>query len=259
MINVAVLYICTGKYKCFFSDFYDSCKQYFLRDVANLKYFVFTDDLTLSNNDDVFIIQKECRGFPLDSLFRFDMFLEIEDKLKDFDYIFFFNANMLLVAPVGSEILPVKEKLVALIHPGYYNKLSFLYPYERCKKSTAYIPPFKNKYKYYMGSFNGGNAVDYLKLIRKCSENIHIDYETGYIAKVHDESHLNKYLSECICLGVSPEYGYPEGWNIPFKPKIIIRDKTKFDLYFNKNRDFSLKGKAMKLFVTLWRIIEWYI
>ena len=110
-----------------------------------------------------------------------------------------------------------------------------------------------------MGSFNGGNAVDYLKLIRKCSENIHIDYKTGYIAKVHDESHLNKYLSECICLGVSPEYGYPEGWNLPFKPKIIIRDKTKFDLYFNKNRDFSLKGKAKKLFVTLWRIIEWYI
>lgn len=265
-MKIAILYICTGKYAQFFSGFYNSCEKYFLKGIANLEYFVFTDDMKLTEADNVHLFKRECQGFPLDSLFRFDMFLSIKDLLQDFEYIFFFNANMQVVEPVGEEILPKNEGLVAVLHPGYYNKWTILIPYERNKKSTAYIPPHKGPYKYYMGSLNGGKSADYLKLVETCSKNTHIDYDNGFIAMVHDESHLNKYLSEHECLALSPAYAYPEGKKFPFKPRILMVDKLKKDPeYFNKglkrkaNGHRTFIGKIKKAIGFIHRAIIWYI
>lgn len=110
-----------------------------------------------------------------------------------------------------------------------------------------------------MGSLNGGRTKEYLELVRVCAENTRIDYETGIIAKVHDESHLNKYLSEHKCLGLSPAYAYPEDWDLPFIPKILIRDKVKIDKYFNKGRNHSLYGRLQKGFKYFINIIRWYL
>lgn len=258
-MKIAILYICTGKYNQFFEGFYKSCEKFFMKGIAEVEYFVFTDDMKLTKFDKVHLYKRECKGFPLDSLFRFDMFLSIKDELLKFDYIFFFNANMLFVAPVGVEFLPKDDGLMAVLHPGYYNKKAALYPYERNKKSTAYIPPFRSAYHYYMGSLNGGRTDEYLKLIESCSRNIHTDYESDYIAIYHDESHLNKYLSENKCHALSPSYAYPEGSKLPFEPKIIIRDKVRLDPYFNKGRDNSLMGKIKKGCDILFRAIKWYL
>lgn len=258
-MKVAILYICTGKYNQFFLDFYHSCELYFLKGIASVEYFVFTDDLKLSSDKRVHLFEKKCQGFPLDSLFRFEMFLSIKERLKDFDYTFFFNANMLFVAPIGEDFLPQKEKLMAVIHPGFYNKPAILYPYERNRKSTAYIPKSTKEHHYYMGSLNGGTTCDYFDLVETCAENTRIDYEAGLIASVHDESHLNKYLSEHICLGLSPAYAYPEDWYLPFEPKIILRDKVKIDPYFNKGRDHSLWGKAKKGVRIAINALRWYL
>lgn len=258
-MKIAVLYICTGKYNQFFSGFYESSEKYFMNGLADLEYFVFTDDMTLNLSEKVHLYKRECKGFPLDSLFRFDMFLSIREELSHFDYVFFFNANMQFVAPVEREFLPEKENIMAVISPGYYDKPAFLYPYERNKKSAAYILPFKGPYHYYMGSLNGGKTADYIRLIESCSQNIHADYDSGYVAIYHDESHLNRYMFEHACLGLSPAYAYPEDSNIPYIPKIILRNKVKIDKYFDKGRDHSLTGRMKKAFVTLYRIINWYI
>lgn len=258
-MKIAVLYICTGKYNQFFADFYSSCQKFFMKDSASVEYFVFTDNLNLSKESNVHIFEKECKGFPLDSLFRFEMFLSIKEQLEDFDYTFFFNANMLFVAPVGPEFLPENEGLMAVIHPGFYNKPTCLYPYERNKKSKAYIERNSKEFHYYMGSLNGGRTKDYLELVKTCAENTRIDYNAGIIAKVHDESHLNKYLSEHECLGLPPSYAYPEDWNLPFTPKILIRDKVKIDKYFNKGRNHSLFGKLQKAFKYFINSIRWYL
>lgn len=260
MIRIAILYICTGKYNQFFKGFYESCERFFLKGKAEKEYFVFTDDFSISSAKNVHFFKRECKGFPLDSLLRFEMFLSIKEELNSFDYVFFFNANMQFVAEVGEEFLPATQKLMAVIHPGFYNKHSMLLPYERNRESTAYIPRIgKKEYKYYMGSLNGGKTADFLELARVCANNTRVDLDNNIVAMVHDESHLNKYLSEHNCLGLSPEYAYPENWNLPFSPRIIIRDKTKFDPYFNKGRDFSLKGRMKKGFGMLWRAIIWYI
>lgn len=258
-MKVAILYICTGKYNLFFDGFYHSCEKYFLKGIADVEYFVFTDDMNLSTSSKVHLFEKQCQGFPMDSLFRFDMFLSIKDILVDFDYCFFFNANMLFVSPVGEELLPIEEDLMAVIHPGYYNRWKILYPYERNSKSTAYIPPFVPPYHYYMGSLNGGKTNAFLELSRVCSENTLVDYDKGIVARVHDESHLNKYMHEHKCKGLSPAYAYPEGWNLPFAPKIIIRDKVKVDKYFNKGRKSNLLGRIHKGFTMLVNIARWYV
>ncbi len=242
-MKVAILYICTGRYAQFFDGFYKSAEQYLLQGVEK-HYFVFTDQEQLTKAENVELLIRPCRGFPEDSLFRFDRFLEIKDKLKDYDYTFFFNANMRFVAPVGEELL--EERLTAVLHPGFFDKPVWRYPYERNKQSKAYIPAHEEDYHYYMGSLNGGKTADYLALAETCSLHIHEDWEKGIVACYHDESHLNRYLREHHCKALSPAYAYIEGKELPFEPKILLLDKTRLEPYFNKGRDFSLWGRLKK-------------
>ena len=79
-MKIAILYICTGKYNQFFNDFYSSCESKFLKGRADKEYFVFTDDLSISNQKNVHLIERQCMGFPLDSLLRFEIFMTIKDK-----------------------------------------------------------------------------------------------------------------------------------------------------------------------------------
>lgn len=263
-MNIAILYICTGKYNQFFEGFYRSCERYFLNGVAKLDYYVFTDDMNISKESNVHLIYKKCAGFPADSLFRFEMFLQVKEKLERADYIFFFNSNAEFKAPVGLELLPNKEEaLVGAEWPGKRKpfKHPMFYPYERNKKSLAYISPWEHKpFVYYMGGINGGIAKDYIKMIETLALNIRKDYKNGIIAYVHDESHINKYFRTHDCKVLAPEYCFPEEWIYPgFRPKIIFRDKVKLDPYFNKGRSHSLKGKIKKGVIIIKRAIQWYI
>ena len=243
MTKVAILYICTGRYAQFFDGFYESAERYLLPGVEK-RYFVFTDQEQLTQAENVELLIRPCRGFPEDSLLRFDRFLEIREQLEAYDYTFFFNANMRFVAPVGEELLA--EELTVVLHPGYYDKPVWRYPYERNKQSEAYIPANEEDYHYYMGSLNGGRTEAYLKLIETCSQQIHHDLEKGIIACYHDESHLNHYLRHHKCKALDPSYAYIEGSKLPFEPKILLIDKTKIDSYFDKGRDHSLWGRLKK-------------
>jgi hypothetical protein len=141
-MEIAILYICTGRYNQFFPDFYRSSEELFMPN-ADKTYFVWTDDDHLADGlDDVRVIHKECAGFPADSLFRFDMFLQAENTLKTFDYIFFIQSNAMFLKPVGNEILPDDSGLSMGIWGGKMLKRPVcLYPYERNKKSLAYVAP----------------------------------------------------------------------------------------------------------------------
>jgi len=254
--RVAVLYICTGKYNRFFKSFYESAGKYLLCGHEK-HFFVFTDQDDLSDAPDVTLIHRECQGFPTDSLMRFDMFLSIRKQLEAYDYLFFFNANLLFVSPVGEEILPTH--LTAVVHPGFYDKPAWRYPYERNPLSTAYVEPRGKNYRYFMGSLNGGTTVDYLRLAETCSLNIHTDLAHGIVAIYHDESHLNSYLRQNGCTPLSPAYACIEGKKMPFEPKLILRDKTLVDPYFNKGRDRSPWGMFKKGLTVVWRAVKWYL
>lgn len=263
-MKIAILYICTGKYNLFFNDFFESCEKYFLKGEAEKTYFVWTDDMLISNADNVRIIEKQCEGFPFDSLFRFRMFEQAKRELITFDYIYFFNSNAEFRKPVtASEILPTAEDgwLVGAEWPGKRkpNNHPMFYPYERRKKSLAYIGPCESPYTYYMGGLNGGRAAEYLDMIIELNKNIQNDYKRGIIAVVHDESHINAYFRSHKCRVIRKEYVWPEEWINDFEPKMIFRDKVKVDPYFNKGRSRSVTAQLKKLYLTLFKALCWYL
>lgn len=258
-MKIALVYICTGKYNQFFEGFYHSSEQYFFKDIAQKQYFVFTDDMNLSAENNVTLIEKKCEGFPLDSLMRFNMFLSISAELLEYDYIYFFNSNMLFVEPVGKEILPDKEgEIVFVLNGGYYNKTPLRYPYERNKDSKAFIPfKFKNKYRYVIGGLNGARAKDYLLFCKACYNNIMEDYKNGIMAIYHDESHINRYFYDYGGKLLPSSFACAEDVKVPYKPIIIIRNKVKVDKYFDKVLDHSRKNRALKGIKIIYRGIRW--
>ena len=260
-MKIAILYICTGKYHIFFKDFYESCEQYFMPD-ADKTYFVFSDNKELAKYDKVRFTYKECEGFPNDSLFRFRTFLTVENELKGYDYIFFFNSNMQFMALVDEAILPTSNVGFLCCLDADYDKVypyPCFYPYERNKNSLAYVPRGLNSYRYYHGGVNGGRAKEYIEMCRTLNENIAQDYQNGIVALYHDESHINKYFSDHPCLSLHAEYGTAEGSPNQGSAKIIIVDKTKYSTYFNKGRSTSVWGKIRKMLWMVKHIISWYL
>lgn len=267
-MRIAILYICTGPYRQFFTDFYTSCEKYFLKEYEKT-YFVWTDDDQLGTQYfNVRTIHKDCAGFPADSLFRFELFLQQKAELIKYDYIYFFNANSLVVQSVGEEILPDETGLAMGL---WYNKekpwwslwrildCPAFFCYERNKESLAYIPPFGKDYKQFMGGLNGGRTKEYLEMIETLSENIRRDYENGIIAIAHDQSHINAYMRSHRCKVLPKEFCWPEEWPASFKPIIVFRDKMKLGEPFIKGRNPSVWAKAKRIWRRIMHAVKWYI
>jgi len=227
---VGILYICTGKYDIFWEGFYKSAEQNFLPGYKK-RYFVFTDaqHIYAEKNRNVLKIYQQNLGWPNNTLLRFEIFLKAESEFKHCDYLFYLNANMDFVDVIDERILPgdKNEGLVAVQHPGFWDKKALDFTYDRNPDSSAYIQTGEGKY-YFMGGFNGGKTDAYLKLIKTLNANIHRDLDNNIVALWHDESHLNHYLLDKTPKTLSPEYGYPEGFNLPFTPKVLIRSKNKY-------------------------------
>lgn len=255
---VGILYICTGKYSIFWNSFYKSAKRYFLPGIEK-KYYVFTDDPKIKPDEEIRTYYKNPQGFPLDSLLRFDMFESISQDTKECDYLFFFNSNMEFRRTVTSDmILPTDEEgVVGVLHPGYYNSSTIKLPYEKHKRSTAYIPFHRGEeYHYFMGGVNGGTYKSFMQLISTCKENIHKDMNNKVLALYHDESHLNKYFHGKRIKILPPTFGAPEDSKIIKDPYIVILNKIKHGgKYFDKLPKTSYL-RRIKFFIkrTYWAI-----
>ncbi len=230
-MKIAILYICTGKYDIFWNEFYHSCKEKFCVDEDN-HFFVFTDSKQIHTGEDVSIIYQDNLGWPFNTLYRYKMFLRVQEQLAKFDKIVFFNGNCIFVDEIVTEdFFGIESKLVAGLHPGFFNKSYDEYTYEKRKNSTAFVV---KPWKYFAGGVNGGDSQLFVEICHKISENIDNDLKNGIVAIWHDESHWNAYLNNNYEMLkdqlhiLSPKYLYPEGWSLPFEPKIILRDKKNY-------------------------------
>lgn len=235
--KIAILYVATGRYITFWDGFYESSERMLLSNCSK-DYFVFTDqnNFKYSKNNNVHIIHQKHLGWPYDTLLRFKMFLRIEEKLKQYDYIFFFNANAKIIMPIGKEILPEGHfNLMMSVYPKHYKKDKKTFPYDRNSESTAYIPMGEGSLYYVQGGLNGGKTDAYIEMIKTCEKHIDLDLKKHIIAKAHDESHINKYIqNRDDVMFLKPFYMFPEEQKTTdynFKNtqplKIIIRDKKK--------------------------------
>src|SRR5437879_4384279 len=155
---IGILYICTGKYDVFWKNFFLSAEKYFLPGYEK-RYFVFTDSKYIYDEKNLKVqkIYQETLGWPFNTLLRFKMFLGIEEDLKNCDYLFFLNANIVFIDRINNDILPdtANDGLLAVKHPGFWDKQNSEFWYDRNISSSAYIPYGQGEH-YFMGGFNGG-------------------------------------------------------------------------------------------------------
>lgn len=220
---ITIFTICTGRYTEFFNDFYCSAEKFFLPNHEK-EYIVFSDgNIPVGKNVKKIFQQK--LGWPYDTMMRFHMFNTVDPKG---DYVYFFNANMLLVDNVGEEVIPTEENdyLVGVDHPAFLNKSVYDFPYERRSNSNFYIHYGCGKH-YYQGCFNGGKTQNFMDMSKQLADKITDDMLNKIIPIWHDESALNWYYSELNPLLMSSSYAYPESYNLDMPKKILQLDKSK--------------------------------
>jgi len=220
MKNVGLLIIATNKYDIFVKPLIESAKKYFLKN-QNVTFYIFTDSKNLIDlGDNVKILEKVHEPWPLVTLHRYKTFVSYKEILKNEDYLFYCDSDMLFVDEVGDEIL---EDSVSTVHPGFQGSRGTP---ETNPNSLAYIDP-NEKLIYFAGGFNGGSSFNFLNMSEIIDKNIDEDMGNGIIAIWHDESHMNRYfIDNPPKIILSPSYCYPESWNIPFEKKLLALDKN---------------------------------
>jgi len=202
-MKIGHLVIATNRYMEFLDPLLESARRHFLPG-HEVTPFVFTN---MPYNGPGVRVEQEHYPWPGMTLRRYEIFWKNRDALASMDYLYYTDADMIFVAPVGDEVL---GDLVATIHPGYYNAPWSVMPFENNPRSTAFVDPAKRS-RYFAGGFNGGRRDAFLDMSKHIQDGIRKDSEYGYTAQWHDESHLNRYLTDhppTVCL--DPSYCFPK-------------------------------------------------
>ena len=230
--KIALISICLNQpYWIYQKAMIDSAKKFLLQG-HEVEFLTWTD-MPPEQNLGHFIYPTQSFEWPLPTLFRYHLFLKEEEKLKEYDYIFYCDTDMLFVAPVGNEILG--DGLTAAQHPMYALRREYLHPFEPNSQSTAHTPATgrvvekdgKKRFEplYAAGGFQGGRTADFIEAMKVMKERIDEDFTNNYISMWNDESHWNKYLSEHPpAVVLSPSYVYPDSLNKVYYQKLWGRN-----------------------------------
>jgi histo-blood group ABO system transferase len=241
--KVALMFICLNTpYWPFLKDVIEDCRKNFLTE-HKVDFFTWSDmpeDVSYGAT----VFPTEPITWPYPTLMRYHLFLQQEEVLKEYDYIFYLDVDMRVVASVGDEILG--DGLTMAEHPMYSIRREYVPPYEPNNQSSAFIPRLgvvindngKPWFKplYAAGGFQGGTAKEFLKAMHAMKAGVDKDFNNNYVAIWNDESHWNKYLYgyEGHLTVLSPSYVYPDSlieeyyvkvWGKNYTPKIVTLTK----------------------------------
>lgn len=199
--------------------------------------------ISLKNEKNIKIFATEPIEWPFPTLLRYNLFLQQEEILKEYDYIFYCDVDMMFVNVVGDEILG--NGLTAAQHPMYAHRKEYFPPYEPNSESESYIPrPGKivsenGKLRfmplYYAGGFQGGKSDIWIKAMKEMKRMVDKDLDRNYIPVWNDESVWNKYLFlNQPDVVLTPSYIYPDSlikeyyeplWGCSYVPKLMTLTK----------------------------------
>lgn len=248
-IKVGVVCICLNEpYWQYVKEMLEGLRMFFLkkhdiRDKYEVELMVWTDmpDVGVTN---LKIFETEPVEWPLPTLMRYHLFLQQEEYIKNFDYIFYIDVDMRITDWIGEEILG--NGLTAAQHPMYALRQNFHPPYEPNPSSTAYIPlpgrfiqqeglPPRFEPLYYAGGFQGGKTENFIEAMKVMRTRVDKDFNNNYVARWNDESHWNRYLYEVPpVIVLDPSYIYPDSlladyyiklWGRNYSPKIMTLTK----------------------------------
>jgi len=230
--KVAIIAIClNAPYWPFISPMIESARKFLLKghDVD----FILWTDMPPETKIDAKIVPTEPFAWPLPTLYRYHLFLREEELLKEYDYVFYCDADMKFVSRVGDEIL---GDLVAAQHPMYAIRKEYIPPYEPNNKSVSFIPRpgrvieegGKKRFEplYFAGGFQGDRSENFIKAMKAIKIMVDKDFTgNGYIPIWNDETVWNKYLfKNPPTVVLNPSYIYPDSLNKSYYQKIWGRN-----------------------------------
>ena len=231
-MKLAVIFIGTGRYLDFLPTWYESCQEY-LATNSQKTYFVFTDGELSEIPKDITFVKEEHLPWPYITLLRFKSILKIKEKLKDFDYVLFLDADMRVVDEVTEKELFTDKKYIGVHHPCHFLGMP---PhnnppgaFENNPHSRACIVKENDTSVYFQGCVWGGRVPYVIEMMEELADRTDDDLSRDVVAVWHDESQMNKFYSErredVHVLG--PEYAYPECFSsyCKFEPKMVHLDK----------------------------------
>lgn len=220
--NIGVLVVATGKYIEFVKPLVSSAQNHFCKG-HHVTYIVFTDQKAEPLPNTVYIFYPK-QGWPFDTMNRYYAYYNHWDLLKNQDYLFAIDADMLFVADVGDEVLGER---VATQHPGFIDSRG---SYETNPLSKAFVGKDEGAC-YFAGGVYGGTSEAFFHMLTTNIKHVEEDLKNGIIAVWHDESHWNRY---CIdyppTVVLPPSYCYPESWSLNCPKKILALDKNHADM-----------------------------
>ena len=199
-------------------------------------------------------VQINHERWPFPTLHRYKYLVSVGQHIQS-EYLMHLDADMVFVSPVKDTDLntPLMENDIAcVLHPGFYRpkklKLVKFYftnlrmllsdfllflrygnigTWETNKNSSAFVHRFNRK-NYVCGGCWFGRTTKILEMASSLERNIELDLESNYIAKFHDESHLNSFIAFTKVKLLPPEFcfdqSYPQLKGL--KPKIVAVDKN---------------------------------
>jgi hypothetical protein len=223
MKTAAIIFLGTGRYFDLFERYAESVFKFLLPEYKKI-IFCFTDLEHTQKDDIIKYVKINHLQPPLVTLKRFETMLLVEQELRQFDYVFYIDADMVVVDYV-TETEFENYKFFGVQHPGFIGKIG---TFETRNVSKACVTPFDDLSLYYQGCLWGGKSENVISLCHTLSENVNDDLSRGVIAVWQDESHLNRYFidNKKDVYVFTSSYAYPEKWNLNMEKKIIHLDKS---------------------------------
>ena len=222
-MKIAILAVGTNKYRSFMYDLIESIDKNFLTQFEK-HFIIFSDkDVFSEKFTNIFFNEIKHEEWPLNSLKRYQYFVDKKDLISKYDYVFYFDADLLVVENIDNFEF---HNLFAVSHPANLS-MSNMWDIETNKNSTAYLDPVQIGH-YVQGCFWGGIPSEIIEMCDTLYKNAKIDLDNNFIAKWFDESHLNHYFyfnKDKVNI-VSSSFSYPESWFLNIPKLIIHRDKN---------------------------------
>ena len=178
--------------------------------------------------------------WPAATLLRYEAYSVHRDEIQDgVDYVVHVDADMLLRSWPTARLWEQLDRAGVLLvrHPGYFRsrnpitrmisldlgemvsdrrRLKFmggLGDWETNPHSAAYVPRNQRR-DYVCGGVWFATPQEFSRLTVKIAAQIRLDSEKGFIAKWHDESHLNQWAAENPSRHevLGPEFCFVEGY-----------------------------------------------
>lgn len=215
-LKIGLLVVATGKYTHFIPPLVNSARIFFCKD-HEVTFFIFTDGTVDVSGEDIILLDHKKYGWPYDTLYRYNAYINHRDRMQKMDYLFACDADMLFVDYVGDEVL---SDLVGTQHPGFVGKRG---TYEDRPESIAYVASHEGEY-YFAGAFYGGKREIIFEMLDQLISMVNIDAQNNIIAIWHDESYMNRYFIDRKPSLVLPHAYCARPFDYP--QKIVALDKN---------------------------------